>query len=180
MAAHAAGGFVTATPEFKRAQDAIHPRSPEYWLASSLDKADPEQKKKSRTGHHGAQNNHQSPGQRACGADKVDETVKLASSSARVASTAADGGDDLARWHFCGDDQPESKLGVKRAHQIERPAGNTTVEATVEGITIRSPSDVTRRWHSTWSSEMNTGEEAHHTASTPRRLRRRLSQRSAA
>jgi len=129
MAAHAAGDFVTAATEFKKAQDAIPSPFAEYWLASSLDKADPEQKNPKAT-VEAYELFVTNPGAKHVGPEKVDEAVAriktlraLLPATLMVVTSPAG-----ATVTINGEKQP----GVTPL-TVERPAGPYRVEATVAG-----------------------------------------------
>jgi len=129
MAAHAAGDFVTAAAEFKKAQEAIPSPFAEYWLADSLDKADPEQKNPKAT-VEAYELFVTNPGAKHVGPDKVDAAVAriktlraLLPATLMVVTTPAGAAVTI---------NGEKQEGVTPI-TVERPAGTYHVEATVEG-----------------------------------------------
>jgi hypothetical protein len=129
MAAHSAGDFVTAAAEFKKAQEAIPSPFAEYWLASSLDKADPEQKNPKGT-VEAYELFVTNPGARHVGADKVDEavarikTLRALLPATLMVITSPPGASVTVNGE---------KLEGTTPLTTERPAGAYRVEATVEG-----------------------------------------------
>src|SRR5690606_18617070 len=115
--------------EFKKAQDAIPSPFAEYWLANSLDKADPEQKNPKAT-VEAYELFVTNPGAKHVGADKVDEAVArikalrvLLPATLMVVTSPAG-----ATVTING----EKQAGVTPL-TVERPAGNYRVEAVVDG-----------------------------------------------
>jgi hypothetical protein len=150
MAAHAAGDFVTAATEFKKAQDAIPSPFAEYWLANSLDKADPEQKSPKGT-VEAYELFVTNPGAKHVGADKVDEAVArikalraLLPATLMVVTSPAGAAVTI---------NGEKQAGVTPL-TVERPAGAYHVEATVEGYDPLAV-DVTLEGGITLEQQMN-------------------------
>lgn len=162
MAAHSAGDFVTAAAEFKKAQEAIPSPFAEYWLAASLDKADPEQKNPKGT-VEAYELFVTNPGARHVGADKVDEavarikTLRALLPATLMVVTSPPG----ATVTINGE-----KLEGVTPLTTERPAGPYRVEATVEGYDPLGV-DVTLEGGITLEQQMNLVKAAPPPAAVP-------------
>jgi len=150
MAAHGAGDYQTAATEFKKAQAAIPSPFAEYWLADSLDKADPEQKDAKAT-VEAYELFVTNPGAKHVGPDKVDAAVEriktlraLLPATLMVVTTPAGASVTI---------NGEKQAGVTPI-TVERPAGAYHVEATIEGYAPLAV-DVTLEGGITLEQQMN-------------------------
>lgn|SRR6478735_7477613 len=150
MAAHGAGDYQTAATEFKKAQEAIPSPFAEYWLADSLDKADPEQKAPKAT-VEAYELFVTNPGAKHVGPDKVDAAVEriktlraLLPATLMVVTTPAGASVVI---------NGEKQAGVTPI-TVERPAGAYHVEATIEGYAPLAV-DVTLEGGITLEQQMN-------------------------